>query len=120
MVGNELLQALERRGLDELGLDRGVLRREAAEDLGPDLTRAVRGEADPEQAVLAADGGGDLGRRAVGALDDLSSTLRVVRLKSSPPSCVSSTRICAESAGWAMCSRSAARLKFSSSATARK
>ena len=50
----------------------------------------------------------------------VSLTSRVVRTKSSTPRSRSSCRIAALSGGCAMCSRSAARLKFSSSATAMK
>ena len=50
----------------------------------------------------------------------VSSTLRVVRWNSTTPISASSALICWDSGGWAICSRSAARPKCASSATATK
>ncbi len=50
----------------------------------------------------------------------VSSVPRRSRSKTSAPRSCSRLRICRDSAGWAMCSRSAARPKWSSSATATK
>jgi hypothetical protein len=56
--------------------------------------------------------------RAVPA--SVRDTVRLVRFKSRTPSSVSSLRLCSLTVGWATCSRSAARLKCSSYATATK
>lgn len=50
----------------------------------------------------------------------VSATRRVVRSKSCTPSSRSKRRTATDSGGWVMCSRSAARPKWSSSATTRK
>ena len=66
-------------------------------------------------------------RRALSEIDAAAAELadlagirtgRVVRSTSATPTSSSSRRTCWESAGWAMCSRAAARVKWRSSASA--
>ena len=116
----------------EVEHDAGQLARSAAASAGQHRVGRGARESDREAAVLAA-------RRAAGVLDrrvdrgedararssstspaGASSTLRVVRYSSGSPSSASKRRICCESGGWAMWSRSAARPKCRSSATATK
>jgi hypothetical protein len=126
------LPSAQRARLDELDLDCRKLCAEPAQDLGARLARAVAEKADPERAALPARQRSEPGNRLVRALHDLARVAEqelACRRQLDPacrpdeevtPICFSTDRICAESAGCAMCSRSAARLKFSSSATARK